>query len=186
MQAEFEAAVEDGKPFLFAIGCLAAALRSMVTQGEGRLVLTNYLLALGLLIPMAAMQFQQAIGLAMFIENGASQGMLADNVARNPYLIWSLNSAAPVLLTLSLLLGIAQLCLAWVLVEGNWSCVVKLGALIGAATLTLLLLSGVLMLALLPQVVHVAALGVELAAILFTARWHARVLAWASPRGHGL
>ena len=108
MQAEFEAAAEDGKPLAFAIGCLIAAWREMVKQGEGRLALANYALALGLLIPMAVQQFEQAVGFSMFL--GA--GIPARSAGQNPYLIWSQNSAAPVLLVLWLLLGIAHLCLA--------------------------------------------------------------------------
>ncbi|WBY09477.1 hypothetical protein PIB19_09315 [Sphingomonas sp. 7/4-4] len=61
MQAEFETAVTEGKPLLFAIGCLAAAWREMLTREEGRFVLTNYALVLGLMIPMAALQIGCAL-----------------------------------------------------------------------------------------------------------------------------
>lgn len=94
MQAEFDAAVEDGKPFVFAIGCLIAAWRGMVKQGEGRLVLANYALALGMLVPMAALQFEQAIGFFM------PHGILAAGAGQSPYLIWFQSSAVPVLLIL--------------------------------------------------------------------------------------
>ena len=178
MRAEFEAAVENGKPFVFAIGCLIAGWYEMVKQGGGRLVLANYTLALGLLLPMAVMQFDRAIGFAMFLRVG---GMQAAGAGQNPYLIWSQNSAAPVLLILWLLLGMAHLCLAWLLVEEDWPRVVKIGTLIGAATVTLSLFTGVLMLDPSPLIAQSAELGIELVAIIATARWHARVFLSASP-----
>jgi hypothetical protein len=177
MQAEFEAAAEDGKPLAFAIGCLIAAWREMVKQGEGRLALANYALALGLLIPMAVQQFEQAVGFSMFL--GA--GIPARSAGQNPYLIWSQNSATPVLLVLWLLLGIAHLCLAWVLVEGDWPRVVKFGALIGAATITLSLFTGVLMLDPSPLIAQAGELAIELSALLASARWHSQLLANGSP-----
>ena len=181
MQAEFEAAVEDGQPLVFAIGCLIAAWREMVKQGEGRLVLANYALAIGLLVPMAALQFEQAIGFSMFPGEDPSHGMLAAGTGRNPYLIWSQNSAVPALLILKLLLGIAHLCLAWVLLEGDWPRVAKFGALIGAATITLFLFTGVLMLDLSYVTAQVAGLTIELTAISATAWWHARLFSRVSP-----
>src|SRR5262245_56110678 len=60
MQAEFEMLAE-GESLRFAIGCLAAALREMPAREEGRFTLTNYALALGLMIPMAALQFGCAL-----------------------------------------------------------------------------------------------------------------------------
>ena len=180
MQAEFEAAIEDGTPLVFAIGCLIAAGREMANQGEGRLVLANYALALGLLIPMAALQFEQAIRFSIFPGAGQPYGMLAAGAGQNPYLIWSQTSAVPGLLILWLLLGMAHLCLAWVLVEGDWPRVIKFGALIVATTITLSLFTGVLMLDLSPLIAQVAKLGIEFAAILATARWHARLFSHAS------
>lgn len=79
----------------------------------------------------------------------------------------------------------AHLCLAWVLVEGVWPRVVKFGALIGAVTIALSLFTGVLMLDLSSLVVQVAGLGIELATILATARWDARLFAHAAPESDG-
>jgi hypothetical protein len=172
MQAEFEAAVEDGKPFVFAVGCLIAAGRAMVRQREGRLVLTNYVLTLGLLLPIAALQFEQAIGLPVF--TGGSLGGTHTGGEHNPYLAWSQNAATPILVIVWLLLGAAHLCLAWALVERDWPRVFDFGALIGAATIALSLFAGVLMLDLSPLVAQVAELGIELAAILAIARLHAQ------------
>jgi hypothetical protein len=177
MEAEFEAAVEDGKPFAFATGCLIAAWREMVNHDEGRLVLANYALALGLLLPMAALQFVRAIGVSSIFHGQESPyGLLALGAGASPYLVWSQISAVPALLILWLLLGIAHLCLAWVLVEGDWARVVKFGAVIGAVTVTLLLFAGVLLLDLSSFILQATELGIELAAIAGAARWQARLL----------
>jgi len=169
MEGEFEAAIEDGKPLAFATGCLIAAWREMPKQAEGRLVLANYALALGLLIPMAVLQFMQAVGVTLTI---------GDN--QNPYLAWSQLTAAPILLILWLLLGIGHLRLAWVLVERDWSGVMRVGALIGAAMVTLFLFMGVLFLDIDALLSQVAALAFELTAILATARGQARLLSSAT------
>src|SRR3546814_5549938 len=62
MRAEFDAAAPEGRSLSFATGCLVAAWREMLTREEGRYTLTNYALALGVMIPMAALQ----IGCALF------------------------------------------------------------------------------------------------------------------------
>lgn len=169
MQAEFEAACEDGKPLAFAIGCLAAAGGQMVQHGEGRRTLAGYALALSLLVPMALLYFRQALGLARLAAHAA---LLAPG--QNPYLVWSQNSAVPVLLILWLVLGLAHLCLAWDLLEGDWASVLKLGTAIGAATITLVLFASLLMLDLSPLLAQVPALAAEGALLLGAARWHAR------------
>lgn len=169
MQAEFEAAIEDGRPLAFAAGCLVAAWREMASVGERRLVLASYALALGLLIPMAVHQFGQAASFVMV----PVDGLLATGIAPNPYLVWSQNSAILMLLLLWLLLGFAHLALAWVLVEGDWPRVVKLGALIGATMVTLVLFAGVLMFDFAPLVAQARDLALELTAIVAAARWRA-------------
>ena len=61
MQAELETAVTEEEALSFATGCLVTAWREMLTCEEGRFVLTNYSLALGLMIPMAALQIGCAL-----------------------------------------------------------------------------------------------------------------------------
>ncbi len=179
MEAEFEAAVEDRRPFLFALGCLFAAWREIGKHSEGRLVLANYALALGLLIPMAALQFQQAAGF-LSSAGGPPFGVPSPADGPNLYLIWSQNSAIPVLLITWLLLGMTHLCLAWMLVEGDWPRIVKCGTLIGAAMITLSLLMSVLMLDLSSLTAQVAELAIEFVALVSISRWHIRVLAGTS------
>lgn len=179
MEAEFEAAVEDRRPFLFALGCLFAAWREIGKHSEGRLIVATYALALGVLIPMAAMQFRQAVGF-LSSADGPPFGNPSASDGPNLYLIWSQNSAIPVLLITWLLLGMAHLFLAWMLVEGDWPRIVKCGTLIGAAMITLSLFMGVLMLDLSSLRAQVAELAIEFVAVVSISRWHARVLADAS------
>ncbi len=179
MEAEFEAAVEDRRSFLFALGCLFAAWREIGKHSEGRLIVATYALALGVLIPMAAMQFQQAVGF-LSSADGPPFGNPSASDGPNLYLIWSQNSAIPVLLVTWLLLGMAHLFLAWMLVEGDWPRIVKCGTLIGAAMITLSLFMGVLMLDLSSLRAQVAELAIEFVAVVSISRWHARVLADAS------
>lgn len=179
MEAEFEAAVEDRRPLLFALGCLLAAWREIGKHSEGRLILANYALALGLLIPMAALQFQQAVGF-LSSAGGTPFAIPSDGDGPNLYLIWSQNSAIPILLITWLLLGMAHLFLAWMLVEGDWPRIVKCGTLIGASMITLSLFMGVLMLDLSSLKTQVVELAIEFVAVVSMSRWHIRVLAGAS------
>lgn len=176
MEAEFQAAVEDGKQLAFATGCLIAAWREMVNHDEGRLVLANYALALGLLLPIAGFQFQRAIGVSsIFYGQESPYGLLALGAGESPYLVSSQVNAVPVLLVLWLFAGVAHFCLAWSLVEGDWTRVVRFGAVISAVTVTLLLFAGVLLLDLSSFVPQATELVIELTALVGAAHWQARL-----------
>lgn len=179
MEVEFEEAVDDGRPLMFALGCLIAAWREIVKRSEGRLILANYALAVGLLIPMAALHFQQA-GAFLSSADGPLFGMPGAGAGLNSYLIWSQKSATPILLIMWLLLGVTHLYLAWMLVEGDWPRVVKCGTLIGAAMITLSLFTGVLMLDMSPLSAPIAELAIEFAAIGMVFWWHGRIFPLAS------
>jgi len=172
MQAEYEEARAAGRQLGFATGCLVAAWREMPRHAEGRLVLADHALALGLLIPVAFLQFACAIGLS----SGQSgiYGMLAMVGTKDPYLANAQLGALPVLLVLWLLLGSAHLRLAWALLDRDWTRVVQSGSLIAAAALTLVMLVGVLHLeaAFLGPVVGV--MVVELILILAASHLHGR------------
>ena len=179
MEVEFEEAVDDGKPLMFALGCLIAAWREIGKRSEGRLTLANYALAVGLLIPMAALHFQQA-GAFLSPPDGPPFGMPGAGAGLNSYLIWSQRSATPILLIMWLLLGVTHLCLAWLLVERDWIRVVKCGTLIAAAMITLSLFTGILMLDMSPLSVPIAELAIEFVAIGTMFQWHGRVFPLAS------
>ncbi len=176
MEGEFAVALEDGRALPFAAGCLIAAWREMPVTEEGRFVLANYALALGVLIPMAALQCLCAIGFPDFFTGPTGlYGTLAAANAQGPYWITAHMAAAPSLLTLWLLLGVAHLRLAWALVECDWPCVVSMGALMAAVTATLAVFMTVLLLDAAPVFLETITLAIELTTILAVARWHGRL-----------
>jgi hypothetical protein len=169
MEAEFDEA-EAEQRLGFAIGCLIAACREMPRHTEGRLALADHALALGLLVPMAFLQFACAIGLGS--GQGGRYGALAMTGAENPLLAQVQLGAVPSLLMLWVLLGAAHLCLAWALLDRDWTRVVQAGSLIAAAALTLVIMVQVLLL-------HAAFLGpvigvLVLEMILVAAAFHVR------------
>lgn len=181
MQAEFDAAAVDGQPFAFAAGCLIAAWTEMPRHEQGRFVLANYALALGLLIPMAALQLGWAVGLSYSpFGLGGLHGVLGLGAAQQPYLADAYPSALPDLLGLWVLLGVAHLRLAWLLLERDWSRILGIGALAVAASATLAIFSSVLFLDDAGVGLQALLLAIELSAIYASARWHARLFpaAW--------
>ena len=179
MQAEYDEAAAEGRQLDFAAGCLIAAAREMPHHVEGRLTIADHALALGLLVPMAFLQFACAIGLS-----GGRKGvyaMLAMDGGRMPYLANAQFSALPVLLVLWLLLGICHLRLAWLLLDRNWTGVVRAGAMIASAALTLVLMVVVLQLQAVFLVPVVGMLAVEGLGLFALAQWDGRASSGALP-----
>lgn len=114
MAAECEVAAADGRALPFAGGCLVAAGRDMLASASGRFVLTSYAVALGIMLPMAALQ----IGCAIFgfpylypDQRGLSGALLVGSpheaLLRSIYL-----GAVPALALIQLAAGIGHLRLA--------------------------------------------------------------------------
>jgi len=169
MEAEFDEAAAEGRQLGFAAGCLIAAAREMPRHAEGRLMLAYHALALGLLVPMAFLQFACAIGLSG--GQGGIYALLAISGGRDPYIVDAQYSAVPVLLGLWLLLGASHLRLAWRLLDRNWSGVVQAGAMIAGAALTLVELVGVLRLQAAFLLPVVGLMAVEAIFIRAVAQW---------------
>src|SRR5439155_14596231 len=55
MEVELYTAIEDGRPLVFATGCLLAAWRELPAHPEGRLTLARHALAIGLIVPVAGL-----------------------------------------------------------------------------------------------------------------------------------
>jgi hypothetical protein len=180
MEAEFDEAVAERRQLGFAAGCLVAAAREMPRHAEGRLTLADHALALGLLVPMAFLQFACAIGLLG--GQGGIYAMLAMGGTREPYAVNAQFSAVPVLLALWLLLGLCHLRLAWLLLDRDWTRVVQAGALIASAALTLVMLVAVLHLQAAFLAPVVGMLGVEGIVLFALAQWdgHAAPAAWSA------
>jgi hypothetical protein len=179
MRAEFDEALAEGKPFAFAIGCLAAAWREMPEHAEGRLGLANYTLALGLVIPMAALQFALPFGFSTIVGEGFGGVLLIGADTRNPVLACQ-SDAAPCLLALWLMLGVGHLRLAWVLVARDWARMAKTGAFICATLITLYIVMALMVLDLTFVILQTLAIAVELRVLVAVARRHAELLADAA------
>ena len=170
MQSEFETAQEDGKPLTFAIGCLVGALREMPAHEEGRFVIANHILAIGLILPVSVMMLSSTI--SDFGYPGSD--VLPVNGGNGPLLTDGTRAAVPSLLAILFLLGAAHLRIAWALLECNWSCVEATGRMIAAMTVTLAMLSGLVFISI-DGLFHAAVAAMELSAILVVARWHSQL-----------
>lgn len=174
MRAEFDVASADGKPLRFAAGCLFAACRELATLEEGRFALTSYALALGLMIPMAALQVGCALfglpylypgqaGLAgAWLVGGEHEGLI-----RGVY-----QAAVPSIALLLLVLGVGHLSIAWAMLNRDWNGVRRRGALLLAAAVTLVVFMGVFFLDSRQAATQGAILAVELATVWLIGRWH--------------
>lgn len=180
MQAEFEVAVKDQQKMSFAAGCLMTALRDMHRHPEGRLTLASYTLGLGLFVPVAGVHLARVLDF-LLVGTGVPGGALLAGASANPVLAWGQAKAIPALILLWGSLGVGHLCLAWLLLDRDWSRVLKVSAAIGAATVTLFLLVTVLLLDATALISHVAVLAIEFIVLVAAARWHARIIPSAPP-----
>lgn len=173
MLAEFDVATTNGVPLIFAVGCLIGALRQMPASHEGRFVLTTYALALGIMLPMAAVQIGCAVfGLPyLFPGLGGLGGTLSpaqEIIAGGAY-----RAAVPSLAALLLVSGIGQLRIAWLLLERDWRRVTTTGLAILAAIATLVIFLGSLFLDASQAVVQGGILSIELLVLVGLSQWSA-------------
>lgn len=176
MEAEFEVAIEDGRPLAFALGCFAGACREIPMHREGRFALASHMVAIGLLIPVAALLMAGPLfgasmlhpGHAAFHDAMGGQGseMLLDVSTRN---------AAPALMLLLLALTVGHLSIAWAVLDRDWNRVAFLARANAAATLTLAIVGGVLFLDEDWIVPPIAGLAVQLTAVVCLMWWSGRI-----------
>lgn len=172
MQAELEEAIAAGKPLRFAVGCLAASLRRMPVHNEGRFSLTAHAFALGLLIPVAALQ----TGLALFgFPHSLARGSALTS-GQNALLGGMYHATIPLLVVLMLVLAIGHLGMAWLLLNRDWQRVVKAGALTLSTMIAIVTFMSVLNLEVGLALLQCAILMVELAVLGGLASWHADLL----------
>lgn len=187
MQAEFETALAEGEALQFAIGCLMAAWREMLTDEEGRLLLTSYALVLCLIIPMAALQ----VGCALFglpylypgqegLPGALLEGGAHENLLRGIY-----QAAILPLTLLQILIGLGHLRIAWMMLEHDWAGVTRSGISTLAASVTLILFMSILFIDGSQALLQGAVLAIELAAVAILARWHAQLSPGAGTRQPG-
>jgi hypothetical protein len=175
MRAEYEEATAEGASLSFAAGCLIAAWREMLTRPEGQFTLTSYGLALGLILPMAAIQIGCAVLGLPYLYPGQHglPGALLLGGAQEHHMRSVYQAAIPVMAFLLLLLGIGQLCIAWAMLDRNWARVARIFMLTFAAAATLIIFMGALFIDSRQALLQTAVLLVELATIWMVARWHA-------------
>jgi hypothetical protein len=176
MEAEFEAAREDGKPLSFALGCLTAAWRELPAHEEGRFTIASHVLAFVLLIPTAALLVSSLVTDFPTSYLGRIEGFGLPDVigGQEPLLNEATRSAVPSLAVLLVALAASHLRIAWLVLERDWARVAALGTLLAAATVTLIIFTGVVFASCAFPLTQAAALAIELASISALARWHAR------------
>lgn len=177
MEAEYEMAAADGAQLRFATGCLIAAWRDMLRVEEGRFMLTSYVLALGLILPMAALQVGCALfGLPyLYPGGGGLVGALLEGSAYEHLLRSIYQSAILPLALLQLLIGLGHLRIAWGMLERDWSGVTRTGTSILAGAVTLILFMSILFLNSRQALLLASIVAIELAILAILARWHARL-----------
>ena len=177
MQAEFEAARQDGKPLRFAIGCLLGALRDLPSHAAGRFVLSSHALALGVMVPIAAILIFGV--LSDFPYAYLMQAWARDLPAAGGDSVLLLNeanrAALPPLAVLVVFLGVGHLRLAWDMLECDWARVGVAARANAAITVTLAIFTGVAFSCTAPILFQVTGLVVELAAVAAMTRWYGRL-----------
>ena len=178
MHSELDAAVEDGRPVLFAMGCLVAAWRQLPRQSEGRLALASHALALGLIVPLAALSLWIGLLGYPYLSFGEVDiwGFLAGRSEQIPLLVYGETGMAPAMTMIVLLQAAGQLLLAWFLLEQDWDRVEAVGGFNAATLTTLAIVMGLLTLLDITILISVALLITETMAVLSLAWWHQHLL----------
>jgi hypothetical protein len=184
MHREFEIAVRDGKPLLFALGCLVGALREMPKQAEGRFTLTSHAVALSLL-PLSALLLLGTTSGFPFLPagyTGISGWLSGSGEAFRLLLLTPWNRGfAPVFVPMIWVLAAGHLLMPWFILERDWTRVGTLARVNSAATVTLFLFTGIVFLDVAFTLLSMVGLAIELLAIWLLYRWQTHIFAEAPP-----
>jgi hypothetical protein len=122
MQGEFQASIADGKPLSFALGCLWGAWREMPADPDGRFALASYALAVGLVLPIAALLAAGAILGFPYLDFAADDivGILSVHGAPSTLLNDGNRAAASSLSLVVLLLAGTSVLIAWAMLDRDW------------------------------------------------------------------
>ena len=174
MKAELDVAIDDGRPMSFAAGCLLASWRQMLRFSEGRLTLASHLLAIGIIVPLAALWLW--LGLLGYpylaIGNVGVWGFIEGRSEQIPLLLVGEWSLAPALTMVILLQSVGQLLLAWFLLERDWPRVSSVARFNAATLTTLLLVTSIIAVVGYGVLFGITALITETLAVLALAWWH--------------
>jgi hypothetical protein len=182
MEAEFEVAKEHGGALGFALGCLVAAVRELPAHDEGRLAIASHALAFVLVIPAAALLLSSMLNgfPYSYFANGALDGLAGILANREPLLSDANRAALPPLAIAIVLLAGARLRLAWLMLERDWARGAGTAMLVGAVTVTLAILTGVVFDDFAFALGQLGVLVVELGSVAALAHWQ---LSFAASRG---
>ena len=173
MQVEFEVASKDGQALPFAFGCLLSACRELPEHEEGRFTIACHLLVLVAVVPASALLTSSI--LAGFPEAYFGIGAVLPATEPNPFINEGNRFALPALALLVLLIAALKLWIGWLALDRDWVRLRAAAALTAAATVTLVLLSGLVFFDAVAGLAQVALLAVELTAMAGLARWHSRL-----------
>jgi hypothetical protein len=174
MRAELDTAIDDHGALRFASGCLLAAWRELPRLSDGRLVLASNALAIGLIVPLAALWLWIGVLGFPYLAFGdiGFWDFLVGRSEQIPMLLVGEWALAPALTLVILLQSAGQLLLAWFLLERNWTRVAAV-ARFNAATLTsLVIVTGMLGVTGIGILLGIAVLITETLAVLALAWWH--------------
>ena len=174
MKAELDVAIDDGRPMSFAAGCLLASWRQMLRFSEGRLTLASHLLAIGIIVPLAALWLW--LGLLGYpylaIGNVGVWGFIEGRSEQIPLLLVGEWSLAPALTMVILLQSVGQLLLAGFMLERDWPRVSSVARYNAATLTTLLLVTSIIAGVGYGVLFGITALITETLAVLALAWWH--------------
>lgn len=177
MQGEFEVAIEDGEPLSFAFGCLLGAWRELPAHAEGRLVLASYTLALGLVLPIAALLVAGAVLGFPYLDFGQNDvvGILTLDGAAKTLLNDGNRAAASSLSLVVIMLAGTSALVAWAMLDREWERVGAIERFAAAATLTLIVFVGLLGFDETRMALPIIGLVAQHVVILLLAQWHWRL-----------
>ena len=175
MRAEFAMASDAGEGLSFAFGCLTTAWRELPSHHEGRLALSRYTFALGLVLPAAAILLAGLWFGYPWVEPPYADGIasFARMHTGLPTIAWAGNAfAIPALSTLLFVRVIGLLLVAWFVADADWNRAGAIQRADAAATTTLALFAGAVVADFTCVVVPLLALGIEVLSIALLRRWH--------------
>ena len=177
MKAEYHAAAAEGQGLSFAAGCFVAAWREMLGSATGRFVLTSYVVALGIMVPMATIEIGCAVlGFPyLYPDQHGLPGALLVGGSHEALLRPTYLGAIPPMAFIQLLAGAGHLRLAWSLLERDWSSALRWSLWTLAGMTTLVIFMGVFFLDSRQALMQGCVVGIELAILLVIMRRHAEL-----------
>lgn len=177
MRGEFEASIADGEPLSFALGCLLGAWRARLADPDGRLSLVSYGLVVGLILPLATVLAVGAIVGFPYLDFAQNNvvGILAIGGAPSTLLDDGNRAAASSLSMVVFLLAGTSVLIAWALLDCNWVRVAALERFAAAATLTLIVVVGLLGFDETRMILPILGFVAQHVLVLMLMQWHWRL-----------